>query len=222
MPVGWGVDANMGTPRTEGDRSAAGYPGEVACVAAERLRGSAGGERHLQEVPRRRRDPPQLHGRALVVAVGPVLDHLAVLDPHPMRLCRGEPFAGGRHGLGDLAIRTIDREHAGVPTRHCVVDDDEVALGDDVMDLESQLVECAAQPQRRGVERLRASSARCGRLVFGLPVVCLGVDELLELVERSVGHDLHRPDAQVLGRFHRVVLRRGVIRQRHVIDDEPR
>ena len=57
------------------------------------------GEQRAGEVERGRRDPAELQRGAEVVAVGPVLDHLAVGDPQPVRLRAGERAAGGRERL---------------------------------------------------------------------------------------------------------------------------
>jgi hypothetical protein len=57
------------------------------------------------------------------------------------------------------------------------VDDDEVALGHGVVDLEGQLGERRAQPERRGVEPGGAGNAAIERFVPGLSVDGERVDD---------------------------------------------
>ena len=65
------------------------------------------GDRGPKQIERARRYPAELEGGAEVVAVGPVLDHLAVGDPQPVRLGGREAFAGGREDLPDAGLLVV-------------------------------------------------------------------------------------------------------------------
>ena len=99
------------------------------CPAGQAYGGRVASRRRARRVARsalnrnhgRRRDPAELHRGALVVAVGPVLDHHAVAQAQPVGLRGGERPAGraaspGRPGRRGRRSR---RGRAGGPTSCC-------------------------------------------------------------------------------------------------------
>jgi hypothetical protein len=66
------------------------------------------------------------------------------------------------------------------------------------VDLEVEVGERVAQPEGRRVIGGGAAAAGRRRLVLGLVVDGLGVDELDEVLVRAVAHDAHRAQRDVL------------------------
>src|SRR5207247_2922387 len=85
--------------------------------------------------------PAELDSHAEVVAVGPVLGHLAVLDAEPVALGDREPPAGRWEGRLHGAVRPVADEGPGLATTHGGVDGDEIAVVGDVVDLPGQIRE---------------------------------------------------------------------------------
>jgi hypothetical protein len=75
------------------------------------------------------------------------------------------------------------------------VHDDQLTVGDRVMDLELQIGVRGAQPERSGHESGRSPPAAARRLVFRLTVGRLRMDDPGQFGEIAGRHDRHGPDA---------------------------
>src|ERR671910_785545 len=101
-------------------------------------------------------DNAELASETQIIADRLVLDDLAVLEPDDVDLAGGDGLVGG----------AAPHELAGVPCVEGAVDDDGVALGDGLVDLEAWLGESPLQhPQ--GLDHALPPRRRAGRGVMG-------------------------------------------------------
>ena len=126
----------------------------------------------------------------------PSLDDAAVFDAQPVRLVDRQRSPRGREHLIDRSLFVVDDEGSDVPALHDRVDDGEVALDDDILDVEPQLGERGAQPHRGSVERVGSTPSRPRGFRRALPVECVRVDDGIEIGAASVRHDLHRANGE--------------------------